>query len=122
MYDEYHDCIPCPQDKVLSYATTNREGYRECKRKGYICQGSPGRESCTQNQEHTILQQEVSFFIVRFIGYSPTLQRGCFDRLCLRVQAPHPPGKAGRYEFPLEGLRALQRKSKSSFTRLPESC
>ena len=29
------------KNKVLSYATTNREGYREYKSKGYICQELP---------------------------------------------------------------------------------
>ena len=24
VYDDYYDCVLCPQDKVLSYATTNR--------------------------------------------------------------------------------------------------
>lgn len=53
VYDEYYDCILCLQDKVLSYATTNREGYREYKSKSYICQSCPARERCTQNQQHT---------------------------------------------------------------------
>ena len=51
VYDEYYDCVLCPQYKVLSYATTNREGYREYKSKGYICQNCPVREQCTQNQQ-----------------------------------------------------------------------
>ena len=52
VYDEYYDCVLCPQDKVLSYATTNREGCREHKSKGYICQGCPVRERCTQDRQH----------------------------------------------------------------------
>ena len=52
VYDEYYDCVLCPQDKVLSYATTNREGYREYKSKGYICQGCLVRERCTQDRQH----------------------------------------------------------------------
>ena len=51
VYDEYYDCILCPQNHVLSYSTTNREGYREYKSKGYICQNCPVREQCTQNQQ-----------------------------------------------------------------------
>ena len=38
MYDEYNDCILYMQNKVLSYATTNREGYRKYKSKSYVCQ------------------------------------------------------------------------------------
>ena len=41
VYDEYYDCILCPQNQVLSYATTNREGYKEYKSKGYICRDCP---------------------------------------------------------------------------------
>ena len=51
VYDEYYDCILCPQYHVLSYSTTNREGYREYKSKSYICQNCPVREQCTQNQQ-----------------------------------------------------------------------
>lgn len=51
VYDEYYDCVLCPQYKVLEYATTNRDGYREYKSKGYICQNCPVREQCTQNKQ-----------------------------------------------------------------------
>jgi len=53
VYDEYYDCILCPQNQVLSYATTNREGYKEYKSKGYICRDCPELEKCTQNRQHT---------------------------------------------------------------------
>lgn len=53
VYDEYYDCILCPQNQVLSYATTNREGYREYKIKSYICQSCPVRERCTQSRQCT---------------------------------------------------------------------
>ena len=36
---------------MLEYATTNCEGYREYKSKGYICQNCPVRERCTQNKQ-----------------------------------------------------------------------
>lgn len=58
VYDEYYDCILCPQNHVLSYSTTNREGYREYKSKSYICQTCPLREQCTHNQQcvKTVIQ------------------------------------------------------------------
>ena len=37
VYDKYYDCAICPENKVLSYATTNLEGARDFKSKGYIC-------------------------------------------------------------------------------------
>lgn len=36
VYDKYYGCILCLQNKVLSYATTNHEGYQ--KSKSYVCQ------------------------------------------------------------------------------------
>ena len=47
--DEYYDCVICPQNQVLNYATTNREGYREYKSKGYICKNCPNKSKCTEN-------------------------------------------------------------------------
>ena len=53
VYDEYYDCILCPQNQILSYSTTNREGNREYKSKSYICKTCPVRERCTENQQCT---------------------------------------------------------------------
>ena len=52
VYDEYFDCVVCPQNQVLSYATTNREGYREFKSKGYICEKCPTKHLCTENSKN----------------------------------------------------------------------
>lgn len=51
VYDEYYDCVLCPHDKVLSYATTNRDGYREYKSKPYICETCPDRARCTASRQ-----------------------------------------------------------------------
>lgn len=50
IYDEYYDCILCPENHVLSYSTTNRDGYREYKSKPYICKHCPSREQCTHSR------------------------------------------------------------------------
>ena len=49
VYDEYFDCVICPEYKTLQYATTNRNGYREYKSKPYICEHCLTREQCTSN-------------------------------------------------------------------------
>jgi IS5 family transposase len=49
VYDEHYDCIICPEYKVLHYATTNREGYREYRSRSYICEKCPTRARCTEN-------------------------------------------------------------------------
>lgn len=51
VYDEYYDCILCPQNHVLSYATTNREGYREYKSKPCHCEKCPELARCTENRK-----------------------------------------------------------------------
>lgn len=55
VYDEYYDCILCPENKVLSYSTTNRDGYREYKSKSYVCEKCPVRAQCTQSANCTKL-------------------------------------------------------------------
>lgn len=49
VYDEYYDCVICPEYNVLHYSTTNREGYREYKSRSYICQQCPTLSLYTAN-------------------------------------------------------------------------
>ena len=49
MYDEYYDCYICPNDKVLNYSTTNREGYREYKSCTSDCVKCPYLHQCTES-------------------------------------------------------------------------
>lgn len=51
VYDEYYDCIICPEFQVLSYSTTNRDGYREYKSDPAICKNCPTRELCTHSKD-----------------------------------------------------------------------
>ncbi len=51
VYDEYYDCILCPEDNVLNYSTTNRDGYREYKSNPEICKNCPTRHLCTHSQD-----------------------------------------------------------------------
>ena len=50
VYDEYYDCIICPNDQILHYSTINRDGYREYKSNPEICVHCPKREQCTQSK------------------------------------------------------------------------
>ena len=52
IYDEYYDCYLCPNDQVLSYSMTNREGYREYKSRGYQCESCPYLSQCTESRDH----------------------------------------------------------------------
>lgn len=51
VYDEYYDCILCPNNQVLKYSTTNREGYREYKSDPNVCRNCPCREQCTRSKD-----------------------------------------------------------------------
>lgn len=51
VFDEYYDCVICPENHVLKYSTTNRDGYREFKSKSYICEKCASRSQCTNNSK-----------------------------------------------------------------------
>lgn len=50
VYDEYYDCYICPNNRVLTYSTTNRDGYREYKSKPYTCKSCPYLAQCTESR------------------------------------------------------------------------
>ena len=50
VYDEYFDCIICPNNQILKYSTTNRQGYREYKSDPNICKDCPLRKRCTESK------------------------------------------------------------------------
>ncbi len=49
VYDEYYDCYLCPNDQVLSYRSTTREGYREYVSDPEICRCCELRPQCTRS-------------------------------------------------------------------------
>lgn len=50
VYDEYFDQYICPNNKLLNYSTTNRDGYREYKSNPDDCKNCPYREKCTESK------------------------------------------------------------------------
>jgi Transposase and inactivated derivatives len=50
VYDEYYDCYLCPNNQVLKYSTTNREGYREYKSNPSACSSCPHKAQCTESK------------------------------------------------------------------------
>lgn len=53
VYDEYFDCYICPNNKILNYSTTNRNGYREYKSRSEECAKCPYLNKCTESKQHT---------------------------------------------------------------------
>lgn len=52
VYDEFYDCVICPEYQSLKYHTTNRDGYREYKSDPQICANCPTREYCTHFKDY----------------------------------------------------------------------
>lgn len=52
VYDEYYDCYICPNNQELKYTTTNRDGYREYKSCGYVCENCSYLSQCTESKNH----------------------------------------------------------------------
>lgn len=50
VYDEYYDCVICPEYQVLSYRSTNRDGYRQYQSAPKICASCPTRHLCTHSK------------------------------------------------------------------------
>lgn len=49
-YDEYYDCYICPNEMVLKYSTTNREGYKEYKSNPSDCIKCSNKSKCTESK------------------------------------------------------------------------
>ena len=50
VYDEYYDCVLCPEYQPLAYSAANRDGYREYKSDPKICAKCPTRQLCTRSK------------------------------------------------------------------------
>jgi len=53
VYNEYYDCVICPNNQILEYNTTNREGYKEYKSNEKTCKVCKYLNQCTKSKNHT---------------------------------------------------------------------
>ena len=51
-YDEHFDVYICPQDRILNFATIDRDGYRIYHSKPYQCKDCPDLSRCTNSSNH----------------------------------------------------------------------
>ena len=51
-YDEYYNCYICPGAHILTYSTTNRNGYKEYKSCGEHCAECQYLSKCTESKNH----------------------------------------------------------------------
>lgn len=50
-YDEYYDCVLCPENQPLRYTRTDKNGYRHYVSEEAICKSCPSRTRCTHNAQ-----------------------------------------------------------------------
>lgn len=55
VYDEAYNCYLCPENEMLPYRTTNRDGYQEYKSNGESCATCPSLSRCTLSKDHVKL-------------------------------------------------------------------
>lgn len=51
-YDEMNDCHICPENKIIWYSTTNKDGYRIYQSKKSLCENCPKLKRCTSSKTH----------------------------------------------------------------------
>ena len=52
VYDEYYDCYICPNNEILTYSTTDKNGYRIYKSNKEKCKECPLISKCTASKSH----------------------------------------------------------------------
>lgn len=52
VYDEHYDCYICPNEQILTYETTNRDGYRMYRSDPEVCRNCPFLKQCTESKDH----------------------------------------------------------------------
>lgn len=57
VYDEYLNAYICPNNQLLEYTTTTKEGYRQYKSKPVVCANCPFLSQCTESKNCTKLIQ-----------------------------------------------------------------
>ena len=65
-YDEYYNCYICPGAHILTYSTTNRNGYKEYKSCGEHCAECQYLSKCTESKDPGKTRLEHSQIFVDF--------------------------------------------------------
>lgn len=52
VYDEYYDCYICPNNEILEYSTTDKNGYKLYKSKPEKCEKCPLKKQCTKSKNN----------------------------------------------------------------------
>ena len=52
VYDEFYGCYLCPQNQILEYFRTDRDGYQIYRSNPDVCKTCPYLSKCTQSRNH----------------------------------------------------------------------
>ena len=52
VYDEYKDCYICPNNEILEYNTTSKNGYKQYKSNPIKCKDCPIKNRCTKSKNN----------------------------------------------------------------------
>ncbi len=52
VYDEFYDDVICPENKILKYSTTDRNGYKIYKSESKECVRCPSKHKCTESKDN----------------------------------------------------------------------
>ena len=52
IYDEYNDEYICPNNEILEYSTTTKEGYKQYKSNSLKCNNCPLKDKCNKNKKN----------------------------------------------------------------------
>ena len=52
VYDEYYDCYICPNNKILKYKITDKEGYKKYESNPKDCSKCPFLKQCTGSKDY----------------------------------------------------------------------
>ena len=74
IYDEYYDCVICPEDKVLEYKGITRDGYRQFRSIKADCSPCSSKSKCTISKVKTVLKHIWSDYIERAEDFRHSLE------------------------------------------------
>jgi transposase len=111
VYDEHYDCIICPNNQILKYSTTNREGYQEFKSDPAVCKNCDKIAQCTQskNQQKTVQRHVWESYLELAEDYRHTLEyRDIYKLRCQTIERVFADAKE-KHAMRYTQLRGLQK-------------
>lgn len=111
VYDEYYDCVICPDNQILKYTTTNRDGYQEFKSDPRYCKECDKITQCTEskNQQKLVQRHLWEHYLELAEDYRHTPQyRDIYKLRCQTIERVFADAKE-KHSMRYTQLRSLQK-------------